>query len=143
MLLLLERCFDEALAGCPQERHPALAQAFARSLRILPMPTPAEIAELGFPLAAQYRLRLGLLKPIAYDLFRERLQLSQAAFARKHDWRLYAERFGHEPAYVNAKLKVMLLTYGEWAHLTDCIDRPFPLPPRLRAMLTDQPVGEP
>lgn len=143
MLLLVERCFDEALAACPPERHPALAQAFARSLRIEPMPSPVEIEDLGFPLAMQHRLRLGLLKPIAYDLFRERLQLSRSAFERKHGWRLYAERFGREPAYVNAKLKVMLLTYGEWAHLTDCTDRPFPLPVRLRAMLTDQPACEP
>ena len=134
MLLFLEQVVVHALASLPESRHARFSNALISSLSD-PSATSATISDsYGFNPHQQYKLKLTLLKPLAWELLNDQLQMSRAVFEKRFGWQHYLEVFGHEPDYVNSKLKVMAITYKKWACMVGQPEQLFPVPERARAL---------
>jgi hypothetical protein len=132
---LLDTLFEHGLTHLPADEHAPFAKAFVAALRMQPVCSAEDLMASGYPLPAQYQLRLSVLKPLAYDVLRDRLEMSRATFNRQYDWKAYTVRFGREPSYINTKLKVMVLTYGEWANFVGCNGISFVVPRQAQSLL--------
>lgn len=130
---MLEQIIDDGLQTLPSSRHADFLLAFHHSLTVdCKTYTPESFEPFGFDQRELYRLKVILLRPVAYT-FLKMLDpaLKDSRLDKLTSFEAYTQYFDRQPWLISIRPRILILTYTEWVALAFREMRPIPLPPRL------------